>query len=233
MGVLFFGIFAFLGSGKSYSAFYGAVVGVGIYIVLQTLLGPTYQTAETAKVLSPGISQFLIGSSAYLIPILFFLGPINGGLQVKGMSNPVLRGLESGTVAVFAVALVCASAFGFMSKTYVFTVDTAFTLLKDSAGFSAFVAASKAFSYLIAHLQTVVLSAILFAIYRAFFAEIVTAAGLGVIKAVFKRGGGKGGGKDDHAGHDDHGDGHGDEEDDHAGHDDHGGHGHGGGHGHH
>lgn len=51
VALVFFGTFAALGSGKAYSAFYGAVVGIGIYIVLQTLLGPAYQTPETSKLL--------------------------------------------------------------------------------------------------------------------------------------------------------------------------------------
>ncbi len=93
--MVFFGTFAFLGSAKAYSAFYGAVVGVGIYVVLQTLLGPGYQSADTAKILSPGVSKFLIGSSAYLIPILYVLGPVNGALHIKATSNPVARAFES------------------------------------------------------------------------------------------------------------------------------------------
>ncbi|MFZ3232683.1 MAG: hypothetical protein WA194_04060 [Patescibacteria group bacterium] len=138
LALVFFGVFAFLGSAKAYSAFYGAVVGVGIYVVLQTLLGPGYQSADTAKVLSPGVSKFLIGSSAYLIPILYVLGPVNGALHIKATSNAVVRAFESGVVALFATALVITSAFGFMTKTYVFTADTAFTLLKESQTFMAF-----------------------------------------------------------------------------------------------
>ncbi len=94
-GMVTFMVFAFLGSSKAYSAFFGTVVGIGIYVVLQTLLGPAYISPETAKVLNPSVSTFLIGSSAYLIPILFFLGPINGGLNVKGADNAVMRAFES------------------------------------------------------------------------------------------------------------------------------------------
>lgn len=39
VAVVLFGTFAALGSSKAYSAFYGSVLGVGIYVVLQTLLG--------------------------------------------------------------------------------------------------------------------------------------------------------------------------------------------------
>ena len=74
-----------------------------------------------------------------------------------------------------------------MSQTYVFTADTAFTLLKDSADFTAFVSASKALSYLSAHMQAIVVSAVLFAIYKAFFSEIVSAAVAGAVSAIMKR----------------------------------------------
>lgn len=206
---------------------------MGIYVVLQTLLGPAYQTPETAKFLSPGVTKFLIGSSAYLVPILFFLGPINGALRIKGASHPAIRAVESGVVAIFAAALVVSAGFGFMSKTYVFTADTAFTLLKESAPFMAFVSMSKALTYLSVHMQVVVVSAILFGIYKAFFADIVSAAVMGAVSAIARRAK-KGSaheeahddhGHDDHGGHDEHDDHEEDDHDGHGGHDDHG-HGH-------
>lgn len=162
-------------------------MGVGIYVVLQTLLGPGYQSADTAKILSPGVSKFLIGSSAYLIPILYVLGPVNGALHIKATSNAVVRAFESGVVALFATALVITSAFGFMTKTYVFTADTAFTLLKESQAFMAFFSLSKVLTYLAAHMQAIVVSGILFGIYRAFFADIVSAAVMGAVSAIAKR----------------------------------------------
>lgn len=137
--------------------------------------------------LSPSVSTFLIGSSAYLIPILFFLGPINGGLNVKGAENPLIRTLESGFVAVFAMAVIITSGFGFMAQSYVFTADTAFTLLRDSPGFTAFVAGSKALTFLASHMQSVVVSAVLFGIYKAFFAEIVGATVAAVFSTLLKR----------------------------------------------
>ncbi len=74
-----------------------------------------------------------------------------------------------------------------MSKTYVFTADTAFTLLKETPSFMAFFASSKALTYLAAHMQAIVVSAVLFGIYRAFFADIVSAAVVAAVAAIMKR----------------------------------------------
>lgn len=76
--VLTFGIiFMFMGIQKTYEAYFGLVVGLAIYLMLTVLLSPTYQTPETIKILSPQFSQFLIGSSTYLIFVLFILTPIS------------------------------------------------------------------------------------------------------------------------------------------------------------
>lgn len=192
--------------------------------------------------LGPGLSKFLVDSAAYLIPILTVLGPVNGNLGVKGASNRFLRAVESGLAGVAAFALTVACAFGFASKAYVFTADTAYSLLRDSAAVTGFVSESRILGYLSAHLQAIVVFSILYAVYKALFGDIVGAAVAGAFSALVKRlkkgaseDGGGHGGHEDHGGHEEHGhgghdDGHG--HDDHGGHEEHDDHGH-GGHGHH
>ncbi len=69
--------FLIMGIQKVYESFFGLVIGLAIYLMLTVLLSPTYQTPETAKIISPLIAKFLIGSSTYLIFILFILTPIS------------------------------------------------------------------------------------------------------------------------------------------------------------
>ncbi len=83
-------VLAAFGSERSYGTFYGSVIGIGIYVVLQTLLSPAMQTPETAKVFSPGISNFLVESSGYLIFILAALTCFSGSIKI-GSSNRLVR----------------------------------------------------------------------------------------------------------------------------------------------
>ena len=92
--VLHAGAYAYFGTEKAYSAFYGTVVGIGIYVVLQTLLSPAYQGPETSRLIGPTATKFLIATSAYLIPILFFLSPINGKLKIEVSGNKAVRAFE-------------------------------------------------------------------------------------------------------------------------------------------
>jgi hypothetical protein len=183
-------VLAALGSARAYSAFYGAVIGIGIYVVLQTLLAPAYQTA--GGLFGPKVSEFLTGSSAYLIPILFLLSVVNAPIRLPTASNPALRFGESFLVAAWSLALVVAVALGFSARTYVFTADTAFTLLSKSQPVSDFLSQSKAVAEISTYLREIVLVSILFAIYKAFFSEIVSGMVGGLLKSAFKRKGGGG-----------------------------------------
>ena len=70
-------VFLALGLARTYGAYFGLVTGLAIYLTLSALLAPNYQTPETAQFISPEIAKFFIGSSAYLIFILFILTPIS------------------------------------------------------------------------------------------------------------------------------------------------------------
>lgn len=98
-------IFLILGIQKTYEAYFGLIVGLAVYLMLTVLLSPVYQTPETTKIFSPQISQFLIGSSAYLMFILFLLTPISGGIRMPETQVKILRFLELGVVALFVWTL--------------------------------------------------------------------------------------------------------------------------------
>jgi hypothetical protein len=106
-------ILAATGSNRAYSAFYGTVIGIGIYIVLQTLLSSAYQTPATIRFFGPKVSEFIVDSAAYLIFILSLLSAANGPMQVRTSENPGLRFLESFFISAGTCVLITATALGF------------------------------------------------------------------------------------------------------------------------
>lgn len=94
-------IFVVLGLQKTYEAYFGLIVGLAIYLMLTVLLSPIYQTPDTTKIFSPKTSQFLIGSSVYLMFILFLLTPISGGIRFPETRNLLLRLVERAVIAAF------------------------------------------------------------------------------------------------------------------------------------
>lgn len=237
-------VFMVMGIQRTYEAYFGLVVGLAIYLMLTVLLSPAYQTPETIKIFSPQFSQFLIGSSTYLIFVLFVLTPVSGGIPFPETRIKPIRYLELAAVAAFVWILFLALVLGFASKTYVFGVDTAFVMIKK-IDFYDDLLAGVIFSKIFTNLQPIVLFGVMFLLFKILFSDILGVLLLSVwnwLMSLKKRGAeksGSGGGHTDHGGggdhdndHDDHGDDHGgghDDHDDHGGHDDHG---HGGG-GHH
>ncbi len=240
-GLIFWIVLVAIGIQKTYEVYFGLVVGLAIYLMLTVLLSPQYQTADTAKILSPGFSQFLIGSSAYLIFILMILTPLSGGIRFPQTRFKLLRGIELMGISIVILSLFGALVLGFANKTYIFGIDTGFVLLKKISLYPELIH-GKILGYIVTHIQPLVVFSVLFLLYKILFSEIVGALVLTVWYWIMSlRHRSKGGNYDDGAGHDDHGGGHddghgdldfelGDRGTDHGGHDDHGG-GHDDGHG--
>jgi hypothetical protein len=207
-------VFLVMGIQRTYEAYFGLVVGLAIYLMLTVLLSPMYQTPETAKIISPGTSKFLIGSSTYLIFILFILTPIAGGIPFPETKLKFVKYLELAAVAAFVWVFFFALLLGFASKTYIFNVDTAFVGIAK-LGFYQELLAGKIFSKISMYLQPIVLLGVLFLIYKALLSELIGVILASVWKWLMslrnkgKKDDGKAaaGGHDEHAagGHDDHG----------------------------
>ncbi len=217
--------FLIMGIQKVYESFFGLVIGLAIYLMLTVLLSPTYQTPETAKIISPLIAKFLIGSSTYLIFILFILTPISWGIPFPETKVKFFKFLEHAAVAAFIWVFFFALVLGFASKTYIFNVDTAFGMIKNF-WFYPQLLQGVIFSKISMYLQPIVLFGVLFLIFKMLFSDVIGVI-LGSIwkwlLSLKKRGQKEDGGHDDHGGwHDDHG-GHDDHMDDEVEHDDHGG----------
>lgn len=58
--LIFLIAFALLGIERIYATFFGVVLGIGIFVLLSTLLSPQYQTAETQKLIGETLAQTII-----------------------------------------------------------------------------------------------------------------------------------------------------------------------------
>lgn len=236
-GLVLWILFLALGLQKTYEAYFGLIVGLAIYLMLTVLLSPAYQTPETAKIFSPGFSKFLIGSSTYLIFILFLLTPISGGVRFPETKTKWIRLIEHAIMSVFVWVLFFAIFIGFASKTYVFGVETAFRTIQKIEVYHEFMA-GVIFSHIAVNIQPIILFGVLFLLYKMLFSDFLGVMILTVwywVLSLRNKGAANNGGHDDHGHIDDGHDGHGDDLDMHLddhGHDDHGhdSHGHGGHH---
>ncbi len=172
VGFVLFVVFLAIGIQKTYEVFFGLVVGLAIYLMLTVLLAPQYQTADTVKFFSPGVSNFLVGSSVYLIFILMILTPISGGIKIPYPKNLILRIASHFLLAIALLVFMTALVMGFASKTYIFGIDTGFTLLGKTDLYHS-LQATKIMGWIGRHIQPIVLFGVFFMLYKLLFAEMV------------------------------------------------------------
>ncbi|MFZ4461837.1 MAG: hypothetical protein ACOYN2_04935 [Patescibacteria group bacterium] len=140
--------------------------------MLSVLLSSQYQTVDTVKFFSPGVSNFLIGSSAYLIFILMILTPISGGIKVPHPRHIALKILAHLGVSIGLIIFITALILGFIKKTYIFGVDTGFTLIGKTLIYQSLLA-TKIIGWIASHLQPIILFGVMFMLYKLLFAEML------------------------------------------------------------
>jgi hypothetical protein len=174
VGIVLWGILLIIGIQKTYELYFGLVVGLAIYLMLTVLLSSTYQTPDTIRVLSPGVSKFMIGSSVYLIFILMILTPLSGGIRFPYTNTRLIRVLEHLIISGVLLGFLSALIIGFISRSYVFGVETGFVLLGKTLLYREMISGVILW-YIAAHLQPFVLFSVIYLLYKLLFSEIIGA----------------------------------------------------------
>ncbi|GAB0174985.1 MAG: hypothetical protein HHAS10_08640 [Candidatus Altimarinota bacterium] len=225
---------------RLFEAAFGAIIGIGVYILLSVLLIGDPHLGSEGGIFPLGFSVFLVSISVYLVFILAIIFPLHGGLIISEPTHPTLYTILFFFVSVFLFFALGSVIVYMVEQSYVFKVGNIFTWLKDGSFYLNVIKPSAFYSFVMSHQYAIIPLAVVLMLYKLLLANIVTAAVLSVwynlanvgfyrkkedshyrveFHEVGGSSGGHGGGHDDHG----HGGGHAD-----AGHDDHG---HGGGHG--
>lgn len=202
--ILFSAVFLIVGIEKLYSVFFGIVLGIGIFVLLSTLLSPQYQTPETLSLISDTFAKIIIGSSVYLIFILAILVPMNGDLSISYPSSPPARFIQTLLIWVGLFFFFAAVILGLVERSYIFMgTESAFLLFKKMAFYSEFQSSHFA-AFVISHLPSIVILGVGFIIYKLLFADIVYMLVLSVIASIKKRWGWGGGWHHDDGGYEEY-----------------------------
>jgi hypothetical protein len=173
-GLVVWVILLILGIQKTYEIFFGLVVGLAIYLMLTVLLSKAYQTPDTIRVISPAVSSFMIGSSAYLIFILMILTPLSGGIRFPYTNTRLLRIFEHLIIAAVLIAFFCALIIGFVGRSYVFGIETGLVLLGKTLIYREMIS-GVILGYIAQHVQPFVLFSVIYLLYKILFSEIIGA----------------------------------------------------------
>ena len=163
-----------------YEIAFGAIVGLGIYILLSVLLlgnGPM----GTAGGLFPfPFAVFIISIAVYAVFILAVLFPLHGGLVVAETTNSTLYAIQFLAVGVFLIFSIFSVLIYMIEQTYIFQVGTIFAWFRDSAFYQNTIHPSSVFAYIMNHKDIILPLGILLMLYKLLLSNIVSAVALSV-----------------------------------------------------
>jgi hypothetical protein len=210
----------FLSLHQVFEAAFGAMVGLGIYVLLSVLLLGNVPLGSAGGLFPFGFAVFVVSIAIYLVYILAVLFPMHGGLVIAEPTHPTLYTvLYFVTVVYFSVAMFATMIY-MVDQAYIFHPGTIFVWFRDSIFYTEWVQKSVFYSWVITRQDTIIPLGILLMLYKILLSNIVSAAILSIwynltnvgfyrkkedshYRVEFHEVGGSGGGHDDH-GHDAH-----------------------------
>lgn len=132
--LMFVGIFAlyyFISLRKIYSVAFGAIVGIGIFILLKVLLLSNPSMGTSGGLLPFGFSVFIVSVAVYFVFILAIIFPMNGSVVLSETTNPVLYMTQFFFVSGFLILGFFATLIYMIEQVYIFQIGTIFVWLRD------------------------------------------------------------------------------------------------------
>lgn len=165
---------------RIFEAAFGAIVGMGIYILLMVLLVGNPPLGTTGALFPFGFSVFLVSIAVYLVFILAILFPLHGGLVVSEPTQPTLYTLMYMFVSAYLLFTAGAICIYFIEQTYIFRVATIFTWIRDTQYYIETVRNSWFYNYVMAHQNTLIPLGVVLMLYKLLLSNLVNAALLSI-----------------------------------------------------
>lgn len=184
---IFFVIFAILWTSKIYESLFWIILWISIFIVVQILLGYTWNDSYALTFMNEKIVKFIVWSSVYLIIILAILVPINWWFQGSTTKNPALKIWVTIFLASLLILLFSAILVWLIEQIYIFKIENAFSLLKKLPTFTNFLTWSKIYTFLISYINYIIVFWVFFVIYKLLFADIIVSMLKWFFASIFKK----------------------------------------------
>ncbi len=212
----------FLTLHQIFEAAFGAMVGLGVYILLSVLLLGNGPLGSNGGLFPFGFSVFVVSIAIYLVFILAVLFPLHGGLVISEPTHPTIYTVLYFFVAIFFLFSMFATMVYMADQAYIFKPGTIFSLMRETPFYLEWVQKSNFYAFVLSKQDIIIPLGILLMLYKILLANIVNAALLSIwynlsnvwfyrkkddasYRVEFHEVGGHGGGWHDAHGHDDHG----------------------------
>lgn len=180
----FVGIFVlyyFVPLRRLYEVAFGAIVGLGIYVLLSVLLLENATMGSTGGLLPFGMSVFIVSVAVYLVLILPVIFPLHGGLVLSETTNPVLYTIQYMFIGGFLIVGFSAVLVYMIEQVYLFRVGTILVWLRDWAYYAETIRFSGFFRFIMTHQNIIIPLAVLLMVYKLFLSNLVSAIVLTII----------------------------------------------------
>jgi hypothetical protein len=170
----------FLTLHQVFEAAFGAMVGLGIYILLSVLLLGNGSIGSSGWLFPFGFSVFIVSIAIYLVYILAVLFPMHGGLVIAEPTHPTIYTVLYFFTTIFFIVSMFATMIYMTDQAYVFKPGTVFNLFRDTVFYTSSVKTSMFYTFVITRQDVILPLGILLMLYKILLSNIVTAAILSV-----------------------------------------------------
>lgn len=179
--VAVFALYYFVPLRRLYEIAFGAIVGLGIYVLLYVLLLENTTLGTSGWLLPFGMSVFIISIAIYLVLILAIIFPLHGWLVLSETTNPILYTLQYLFVGFFLIIGFCSVIIYMTEQVYLFRVWTIFVWLRDTEYYINTIRFSAVFRFIMTHQNIIIPLAVLLMVYKLFLSNIVSAIVLTIV----------------------------------------------------
>lgn len=170
----------FISLHRIYEAAFGAMVGLGIYILLHVLLLGNNQLWTEGGLFPFVLSVFFVSIAVYLVFILPILFSLHWGLIVSEPSSPILYTIQYLVVAAGFFFVMSAVLIYNIEQSYLFHIWNIFAYFKDVPFYTESVRSSWIFDYIMKYQHVIVPLAVVLMLYKLLLANLVSAAVLSI-----------------------------------------------------
>ncbi len=174
-------MYYFVSLRKIYAVAFGAIVGLGIFVLLKVLLLSNPSMGTTGGLLPFGLSVFIVSIAVYFVFILAVVFPINGSLVLSETTNPVLYMSQFFFLAGFLILGFFSVIVYMIEQTYIFQTGTIFVWLRDWSYYVQSVRISSVFRFVMTHQNIILPLWVVLMIYKIFLSNLVSAVVLSIV----------------------------------------------------
>jgi hypothetical protein len=182
LGIIIIGsmiLYYFISLHRIFEAAFGAIIGLGIYVLLSVLLIGNPPLGTEGGLFPLWFSVFLVSISIYLVFVLAVLFPLHGWLVITEPTQPTLYTVIYFFVSCFLLFALSASIIYMMEQSYVFRVGNIFTWLRQSSIYEA-IKSSWFYGYTMSHQHIIIPLWVILMLYKLLLSNLINAALLSI-----------------------------------------------------